>query len=266
MQDTVDRAALPPAPRREGVQAIARAGRVLRALEAAPDGLALGELSRQVELPKSTVHRLVAALAAEDLLSATAGTRIRLGGGLIRLGSASRQALGQRVRPVLEELRAKLDETVDLAVLDGATMRFVDQLPAARRLRAVSAVGASFPLHCTANGKALLAAMPEEQALALLPSPLPLLTANTITERSELRDQLAQTRARGVAFDHEEHTEGISATGAALLDEDGPVAAISVPVPTSRFRGNEARYTEAIGEAALQASRLLSDRTREAGT
>src|SRR5262245_13260495 len=82
------RAGAPAAERREGVQAIARAGAVLRALEHNPEGLTLGELARAVALPKSTVHRLVGALATEELLGTEAAGRIVLGGALARLGSA----------------------------------------------------------------------------------------------------------------------------------------------------------------------------------
>jgi DNA-binding IclR family transcriptional regulator len=244
---------------RTGIQAIARAGSVLRALERTPDGLSLQDLSAAVELPKSTVHRLVAALATEELVGAAPGGRIRLGGGLARLGAATRQALGNDLMPVLQRLHAQLDETVDLAVLDGSVARFVEQLPAPHRLRAVSTVGAAFPLHCTANGKALLAALPEQDALALLPGRLERYTANTIVDRGELIDQLAQIRVDGVAVDREEHTEGICAVGAAIPDATGaPVAAISVPVPAPRFRGAEDRYVKALKSAAELAAKRVT--------
>lgn len=244
---------------RPGIQAIARAGSVLRALERSPEGLTLQELSAAVELPKSTVHRLVAALTTEELVGTAPGGRIRLGGGLARLGAATRQALGHDLMPVLQQLHSGLDETVDLAVLDGTVARFVEQLPAPHRLRAVSAVGAAFPLHCTANGKALLAALPEHEALALLPARLERFTPSTITRRDELIDHLAQIREAGVAIDREEHTEGICAVGAAILDAAGaPVAAISVPVPTPRFRGAENRYVEALTSAATAAAERLT--------
>ncbi|HST55192.1 MAG TPA: IclR family transcriptional regulator [Solirubrobacteraceae bacterium] len=257
MQNTTDKHGSGVRPRREGVQAIARAGQVLRALEAAPEGVGLAELAAIVRLPKSTVHRLVAALAEEDLASTSASGRIRLGGGLARLGAATRQTLRHEVRPALEQLRRELDETVDLAILDGRSAQFVDQLAAPHRLRAVSAVGASFPLHCTANGKALLAAMEPDQALALLPVRLERMTHNTITSRTALLEQLEQIRGQGVAYDYEEHTEGICAAGAAIFDAAGPAAAISVPVPTPRFQGNEARYAKLVPAAARAASRLL---------
>ncbi|HUA73561.1 MAG TPA: IclR family transcriptional regulator [Solirubrobacteraceae bacterium] len=256
----------PPTPgsqakpqRAEGVQAIARAGSVLRALERHPPGLALGELARAVELPKSTVHRLVGALSAEELVGTDATGRIVLGGALARLGAAGSHALQDELRPLLLGLREELGETVDLAVLDGGRMRFVEQLPAAHRLRAVSAVGARFPLHCTANGKAFLAALPPDRATALLPERLERYTPQTIVARAKLLRELEQVRARGVAIDREEHTEGISAVGAAVLGPLGPLAAISVPVPTARFHGGEQRYAGAVRRAAREAAALLGD-------
>jgi len=256
MQDTISAGAA-DAPR-GGVQSIARAGAVLRALEAAPGGLALGELSAAVGLPKSTVHRLVAALTAEELIGAAPDGRIRLGGGLARLGAASRESLGAELMPVLRQLHSEVDETVDLAVLDGTVVRFVEQIAAPHRLRAVSAVGAAFPLHCTANGKALLAVLPAEHALSLLPARLERFTANTIVARKALLAELDQVRRDGVAYDREEHTEGICAIGAAVGDPaDSPVAAISVPVPTPRFRGNEGHYAASLRSAAIAASRRL---------
>lgn len=239
------------------MQAIARAAAVLRALEQAPQGLGLGEIATAVALPKSTVHRLVAALAEEDLVATEPGGRVRIGAGIARLAAAGREALSDRLRPVLLELRRGLGETVDLAVLDGAGVRFVDQLPGPQRLRAASAVGEVFPLHCTANGKALLAALPIGQALALLPNRLPKLTPNTIGSRDRLQAELALIRDEGVAFDREEHSEGICAVGAAIFDASGPVAAISVPVPVQRFRGQEGRLARQVKAAASAGSELL---------
>jgi DNA-binding IclR family transcriptional regulator len=229
----------------------------MRALEEAPEGLGLGEVAAAVELPKSTVHRLAGALAEEGLVDQGEDGRIRLGGGLARLAAASREALSERLRPVLLGLRRELDETVDLAVLDGAGARFVDQLPAPHRLRATSSVGEVFPLHCTANGKALLAALPEERAAALLPKRLPRLTPRTIVSRDELLGELRKVRREGVALDREEHTEGICAAGAAVLDATGAVAAISVPVPAQRFAGREGELSKGVREAAARASKLL---------
>ena len=143
-------------------------------------------------------------------------------------------------------------------MLDGAGVRFIDQLAAPHRLRAVSAVGSTFPLHCTANGKALLAALGDEQLRDLLPARLERFTPATITARDDLRAELAEIRSSGVAYDREEHTEGICAVAAVVRDAGGPVAAISVPVPTQRFAGQEARYAAAVLSAAAAGSALLT--------
>lgn len=248
-----------PRERRPGVQAIARAASVLRALEGAPEGLSPGALANAVELPKSTVHRIVGALAEENLVAQDGDGRVRLGGAVARLAAAGREALGERLRPVLLDLRREVEETVDLAVLDGSSVRFIDQAPAPRRLRATSAVGETFPLHCTANGKALLASMPESQAIALLPERLPQLTPHTVGTREKLLSELAEVRRKGVAFDREEHTEGICAVGAAISDGVDPAAAaISVPVPVQRFHGNEGKLASAVRHAAATATELLA--------
>jgi DNA-binding IclR family transcriptional regulator len=244
--------------RREGVQSIARAAELLRALGAHPQGLPLGELASAVGLAKSTVHRLVAALSEEELLSSGPDGRIVLGVGVSRLAAARLEALPMQLRPVLEKLRGELDETVDLAVLDGGEMRFVEQLPAAHRLRAVSSVGARFTLHCTANGKALLGAMGDARAAALLPKRLARATANTITSRAAIFEELEHVRREGVAFDREEYTAGVWAIGVAVLAGSEAVAAISVPVPIARFSGDEAHYLPAIRRAAREGARLLA--------
>lgn len=244
--------------RPRGVQSIARAAAVLRALERSPEGLGITDLGAATELPKSTVHRLVAALAEEDLVARSTDGRIRLGPAIARLGGAAHEALTERLRPVLLGLRRDLDETVDLSVLDGAAARFVDQVPAPRRLRATSAVGELFPLHCTANGKALLAALPAETAEALLPSKLPRLTPQTIVARKTLHEELDRVRAAGLAFDREEHTLGICAVGAAVIAGGDSVAAISVPVPAQRFGQVEANVVAALEDAASRAGVLLS--------
>jgi DNA-binding IclR family transcriptional regulator len=243
--------------RRQGVQAIARAAAVLRALEGAPEGLGISELAAKTQLPKSTVHRIAAALAEEDLVAGGDDGRVRLGSGITRLAMAGREALGERLRPVLLDLRRQLDETVDLAVLDGSSVRFIDQVPAPKRLRAVSSVGELFPLHCTANGKALLAALPEPRASELLPARLERFTANTITSPTKLLAELEEIRDSGVAVDREEHTEGICAAGAAILTGNEAVAAISVPVPVQRFRGRENELVAAVRAATGAASRLV---------
>jgi DNA-binding IclR family transcriptional regulator len=195
-----------------------------------PEGSRLGELARAVALPKATVHRIVRALADEQLLWSDADGRIWLGPAIGRLAHASSAGLVARLHPVLVDLGQRVDETVDLSVLDGDRMRFVDQVASGHRLRAVSAVGTTFPLHCTANGKATLAALPDRTVELLLPATLERFTEHTVTDRRVLLAELDRVRSEGVAWDRQELSLGIAAVGVALCDGGGPVAAVSVPV------------------------------------
>lgn len=244
-------------PRRNGIQVISRVADLLRALERAPDGLSLSELAVMVGMPKSTVHRLMSALEAEDFVTPAGTGKIQLGSGIAQLGAATRDRLRDQIRPFLVSLHQQLEETVDLSVLDGPTVRFIDHIAAPHRLRAVSAVGSTFPLYCTANGKALLAAMPVEQARALLPVRLAALTAHTITARKDLWAELDRVGAERVAYDREEHTVGIFAVGAVVRDPYGPTAAISIPVPAQRFEGKEEDLARALLRACDECSEQL---------
>lgn len=223
-----------------GIQVISRAAQILRALDGESDGLSLSQLAERVDLPRSTVHRLTTALAGEGLVAAASPTgRVRLGPELVRLAVGARRDIRDELRPFMEQLFERLDETVDCAVLDGDHLRFVDQIAAPHRLRAVSSVGAVFPLHCTANGKAILAALPPEAVREVLPARLERFTENTITRLADLARELETIRETGIAFDREEHTHGICAGGIAMRDAFGTLAALSVPMPAQRFRGRE---------------------------
>ena len=155
-------------PEKSQVQVIARAAAILRALEEQPAGLSLGQISQRVDLARSTVQRIVAALAAEKLLIAASPTgRVRLGPTILRLAVSARTDFVALARPFLVELSSELNETVDLATIKKDHLIFVDQVIGPHRLRAVSAVGETFPLYCTANGKAYLAQL-DEVAVARL--------------------------------------------------------------------------------------------------
>jgi DNA-binding IclR family transcriptional regulator len=221
---------------RPGIQVIARAAAILRALEGEPEGLSLGQLADRVKLARSTVQRIVGALAAEHLLisvSPTAG--VKLGPALVRLASAANVELDQLVRPSLVKLSRTLKETVDLSQLKGNSAVFIDQIPGEHRLRAVSAIGESFPLHCTANGKALVSLLPDEKWTKLVGKSLKAHTARTLVDVEKLRQEVQECRRTRIAYDREEHTEGITAVGTAFLDPLGRALAISIPVPTTRF-------------------------------
>lgn len=241
-----------------GVQVIARATDVLRALEAEPRGLSLAKIAQRVELPRSTVHRIVTALEAESLVvPASPRGGYRLGPELARFAASAGGELRESVRPFMERLRYEVDETVDLAVLNRDRVFFIDQVAAPHRLQALSAVGVSLRAHGTAIGKALLAGLTDEQVERLLPEQLPAETPNTITDRTELLADLERVRTSEVAYDREELTIGISAVGAAIRDAGGVAAALSIPVPTARFVGQEEYLAEMLLRTCAEVSATL---------
>ena len=114
-----------------------------------------------------------------------------------------------------------------------------------QRLRTVSAVGETFPLYCTANGKAYLAQLDEAAIEALIGTSLRAAHAEYASPGStHLLDELKSVRKNGVAFDREEHTLGICAAGVAMRDLLGNVVAISVPVPAQRFHDQQKLIAE----------------------
>lgn len=222
------------------IQVIERAGAILRALEPHPKGRSVGEIANEVGLPRSSVHRILKSLEAEHLVIAVSEERgFRLGPALMRLASSASAWLAEIIHPSLVELSAELDETVDLAIRAGATASFIDQVAAGHRLQAVSAVGLSFPLHCTANGKALLAELDDVDVATLIGDAMLAMTPMTITALGPLLDELALVRQTGLAHDREEHHLGISALGTMIENPYGLPVALSVPVPTTRFRERE---------------------------
>jgi len=248
---------------RSGVQVIARAARILRSLEGESQGLSLSEIAERVGLARSTVHRIVTALEAERFVVYAANrVRVRLGPGLASLAASARRELRVELHPYLQKLSSQVQETVDLAVLDGDRVYFIDQIPAPHRLSAVSSVGASFPIHCTANGKALLATLPDVQVLQTLPRRLERLTPNTITRRDDLLAQLAEVRQTGIAFDREEHTTGIAAIGSVVGDGLGTLAAVTIPMPAQRFYGNEERLAGILRSACEEMTRIIGTQAR----
>ncbi|WHY91407.1 IclR family transcriptional regulator [Neobacillus cucumis] len=229
------------------VQVISRAAKILRALREHPKGLSLSQIAKEVGLARSTVQRIVTALEEERYV-ATASTNggFRLGPEIAMLATAVHSDLREEIRPFLIQLSHQVNETVDLSVLDNGKVLFVDQIIAPHPLQATSQPGASFPLHCTANGKAILASLSIADVEKLMPKQLQLYTDHTITSRDEMLKELEVVRKEGVSFAREEHIPGICAVGAAILDSMGNLSAVSIPLPSTRFYGNEQKLSVAL--------------------
>jgi IclR family acetate operon transcriptional repressor len=230
--------------RDEGIQVLRRAAAALDEIAAEPGQLRLVDLGERLGLAKSTARRLLVGLVEVGLASVDAHGHFSLGERLLGLGGDAGARIAAIFRPTIERVaRATDGETVDLSILRGQRMWFVDQIESSHRLRAVSAVGVRFPLNGTANGKAALAALDDAEAEAALARFGP-----EVADR--LRRDITEIRRTGIAFDRDEHTAGISAAAIAQRAMGDNVIAISVPAPTERFLEKEERIVAALRAAA----------------
>ena len=245
---------------RLGIQVISRAASLLRALQNHPNGQSLGELSKLIDLPRSTVQRIVDALHTEGfVIAASSSNGVRLGPALLALASATRFRIGDVARPTLEALAKECGETVDLSLADQGKAVFIDQISGTHRLTAVSAVGLYFPLHSSANGKAMLAAMLDADIMKLKKKiQLPPATPNSITNWDVLDEEIMRVREHGVAYDNEENSLGISAVSMAISTPHGEIAAISIPVPTFRFTENKQKLEKCLRLHCSELQRKLN--------
>jgi DNA-binding IclR family transcriptional regulator len=231
-----------------GLQQVARAASVLRALAGHREGLTLSALASATGLPLSSTHRLVAALDEEQLVRWQPRGRIFLGPFVTQIARAGEPIVGPDVHALMRVLAQRTQETVDLSLLDGDAIRFVAQYEGEWSLRAVSSVGVRFPLHCTGSGKAFLAGMSWSEATALLPRRLPRLTGHTTTQRRALRQELDEVRRTGLGFDREEHHLGICSIGTVVSDMRGTPVAISLVVPADRYAARETELVATLRE------------------
>ncbi|MGZ5299948.1 MAG: IclR family transcriptional regulator [Actinomycetota bacterium] len=259
--------------RAEGASNLQSVARAIRALEliAEAGALRVTELGRLLDVHKATASRLIATLAERGLVERDpVSEKYRLGFGLIRLAGAAMAGLDlvRTAHPILEDLAERTHETVNLGVLSGDAVVYVDQISGTRAIVSVSWVGRRTPLHCTSNGKVLMANMPEPERDRLVARPLERPTAHTIADPATLIVQLREIRIRGYAQTLEELEEGLNAVAAPVRGSDGEVvAALSVSGPAFRMRAVDLpRIARLTMEAAGAVSRRLGyvDRGRAA--
>ncbi|GAB3395233.1 IclR family transcriptional regulator [Azotobacter armeniacus] len=233
-----------------GIQVIARAAAIMRTLSEHPQGLSLAAIAQAVKLPRSTVQRIVCALETEYLVEALGPSGgFRLGAAVGQLVYQTQADIISLVRPYLECLSNRMQESVALSKPAGDKIHVIDRIVAERELRVVFPIGVFPPMHSTSAGKVLLAGLGDDEVRALLPDPLPQMTPHT-RDLPALLAELAEIRKTGFTFDHEECSEGISG-GSVALDTYLGRYAISVVLPSARA----ARRIEAIREALMACKR-----------
>ncbi|WP_109514189.1 IclR family transcriptional regulator [Pseudomonas ovata] len=219
-----------------GIQVIARAAKILNLLGRNVGGMSLGEIAQAVDLPRSTVQRIVGALEEQGMIRSEGAGGISLGAGLLRLVANAHVDRMTVVRPWLHKLSEAVQETVVFSRPAGIQLIVEDRVVADRELQVMPRLGQlDTPLYGTSAGRALLALDKDEDVRTLLATEG--ITKQKVVVVQTLIVQLEAIRKKGISSDHGEHIEGITTTAVALDTVLGRFA-ISMPIPTSRFERN----------------------------
>lgn len=243
---------------------VANAARVLKSFTPTRREWGVSDLARKLGIAKSTAHRLLATLTDEAILEQDPQSgKYRLGLAMFDLAAAAQSMdLHEAVLSPMTELRNRTGETVQVAVLDGREVVYVERLDSPSTVKVFSEVGRRNSAHSTGCGKALLAfAAPGHLEQLLRDWELDALTPHTITDHAQLRTELAEARRRGYAVNRRESAVTVMSVGAPIRDLSGrAVAAISVAGPVERLEPNELRFAQATMEVAAVVSRRLGFR------
>jgi IclR family acetate operon transcriptional repressor len=248
------------------VQSLTRGLSILEALANADGGLTLTDVARRVALPPSTTHRLLATLEktgyvyqAGDLGLWYVGLQaFAVGSGFL----ANRDFVAQS-HAYLRRLMEQSGETANLAILDGTEAVLIGQVQCREMMRLLVKLGSRVPLHASGVGKAIFAALPDEQIEAILTlRGLPRITPSTITAAETMWSALRVIRQRGWSFDDEEHALGTRCVAAPIYDEHAePLGAISLAGPSSRLSDERIRQLgPLVAHTAEELTRRLGGR------
>ncbi len=224
----------------EGTAALEKALDIFEAISAEPNGVGQLELSAKLNVPRTTLYRLLASLVSRGLVRRDPVRRVYcLGFKCFELARRAHSS-GDLVAAAAGEMRNLRDltgETVYLGVMDGHEVLSVETFEGAHSERSAAGLGQRKPLFATSLGKAMLAALPESRREALVREmQLRPITPTTITDRRRLNAELKISAARGYAIDNEEILTGVRCAGAAIIDQEGRLrGAISVSGPAWRM-------------------------------
>jgi DNA-binding IclR family transcriptional regulator len=240
------------------IQVIDRAAALLDAIARYPEPVSLKVLGAETGLHPSTAHRILGSLADNGFVERDAAGHYRLGLRLLQLGVRLHGDVDMRAlaRPVMEALRDRLDETINLTIREGDQVVYIEKATPTRSIHVQQLIGSRAPLHVTAVGKLMLGAGGEAAIRAYAARiNLPAYTRNTITGVERLIDACTAALAAGYALDDEEAELGVGCIGVVLNDATGRVAGgLSVSAPIER---RQLDWIEPLRAAGADISRQL---------
>ncbi|MEM9290089.1 MAG: IclR family transcriptional regulator [Acidobacteriota bacterium] len=224
------------------------------------------EISRELNIPKSTLTALLNTLEQRRYLSRSEQGLYTLGPRLGELANNTPRGsdLQRASQEMLRQLAERTGLTAHLAILDGAEAVYIDKAQVDSLLKVDTWVGRRLPLHCTAVGKALLAYLPESEVREIVgPEPLQGLTPKSLTTISDLLEELATVRQQGWAIDDQESDDAVRCVAAPILpfaegDPSPPPPAQAALGLTGRLDQMPLHQAPETAQAALKAARLIA--------
>jgi len=250
-------------PMRSGI--IPKAMRVIRLMvDNVVTDWPVREISSNLGIPRSTVHRICQALSEEGILEIDLKTkRYHWGPELVYIAQAVYQ--GNEVRrlamPVLRKIVAECNETAHLSLYEITKQKLIytDELPCSQLIRFNTPIGMSLPLHPGASGKAIMAFLPEKEINQIVSSGLEAVTSRTVTSPKRLREELKEVRLKGYAKTEGERTPEAVGIACPIFDSKARViASLVVSIPSYRFRPElEHTIFQLVHDGSKHISRLL---------
>jgi IclR family transcriptional regulator, acetate operon repressor len=222
----------------------------------------ISRIARKTGLATSTVHRILQSLIQAGWAHEDEDHGYMLGARLLAIAARADDSafLAQIATPHLRELRDATGDTVHLAMRRGDEMVYIAKLDGRKAYQMRSHVGLTIPMHCTAVGKAMLAATdPDDVRATLTRAGLPARTEHTITQVDAMLAHLAMVRAQGYAMDEQENEANIRCVGAVITGQRGlPVAGVSMSSLTYDLTDAKVpRYAQLVMDAARRISQAL---------
>ena len=198
-----------------------------------PQALRLADLARELGMPRSSAHRILAPLVKRGLAEQDSNGRYRAGFALMAVGLnvASREPLATAAKPVLESAAAELGETFFLVVARAGRLVVLEKAEGTGFLRAAPRLGAAVPVHATAVGKLYLAYAPELVTI----DELTRYTPATLRNRKALNVEVERVRAQGWATNLEEWQAGLAVAAAPIMSQGRLQGAVALATVTARF-------------------------------
>lgn len=229
------------------VQALDR-GLVILEVLARLHSATLSDLAQQVDMPPSTVHRILATLQSHGFADFDTGLQEwAIGIGAFRVGSTylARSNLIEAAQTTMRALMEETGETSNLGIADDGYIVFISQVETHNPIRAFFRSGTRSQMHASGIGKAMLAHMPDREVASLVSKyGQPEFTHQTLTTPKALFDDLREIKARSWAFDDEERYIGMRCIAAPIFNAQGAtIAGLSVSGPTARFTSDTMQQT-----------------------